>query len=184
MECQECHERPATLHVKHVINGEEKYVNMCEVCAKKKGYMTYPDEGYSLHDLLTGLFNFDNIKVTSTNTGGNQLKQVKDLQCHSCGMTFSDFKKVGKFGCAQCYETFASKLDPILRRVHAGNTKHFGKIPKRAGSDLHVKRQLQRYKEELQQLIKTEAFEEAAKIRDKIKALEKGHRESETGDQS
>ncbi|WP_067729170.1 UvrB/UvrC motif-containing protein [Oceanobacillus damuensis] len=181
MECQECHERPATLHFKQIINGEETAVSMCEDCAKKKGYMSYPEEGYSLHDLLTGLFNFDNLKMS--NPSGKQLKQVKDLQCSSCGMTFSEFKKVGKFGCAHCYESFASRLEPIFRRVHAGNTKHFGKIPKRAGSDLHVKRQLKSYKEELKNLIESEAFEEAAKVRDKIKALEKGHREPEAGDE-
>ncbi|MFP3489526.1 hypothetical protein R0K20_18195, partial [Staphylococcus sp. SIMBA_130] len=92
------HERPATLHVKQVINGQETKVSMCETCAKKKGYITYPEEGYSLHDLLTGLFNFDTIKMTSMSD--NQLNQVKELQCSKCGMTFSKFKQVGKFGCA------------------------------------------------------------------------------------
>ncbi|MBR3120177.1 UvrB/UvrC motif-containing protein [Oceanobacillus profundus] len=182
MECQECHERPATLHVKQVINGQETKVSMCETCAKKKGYITYPEEGYSLHDLLTGLFNFDTIKMTSMSD--NQLNQVKELQCSKCGMTFSKFKQVGKFGCAHCYESFASKLEPIFRRVHSGNTKHFGKIPKRAGSGLQLKKQLKSYREELQQLIEAEAFEEAAKVRDKIKALEKGDKEPEAGDES
>ncbi|MFC4025697.1 UvrB/UvrC motif-containing protein [Oceanobacillus longus] len=180
MECHECHERPATLQFKKIINGEETIVQLCEECAKKKGYVSYPEDGYSLHDLLTGLFNFDNLKMA--NPSGNQINQMKDLQCSSCGMTFSEFKKIGKFGCAQCYESFTSRLEPIFRRVHAGNTKHFGKIPKRAGSDLHVKRQLQSYKEELHHLIETEAFEEAAKVRDKIKALEIGHREPEAGE--
>ncbi|WP_010652142.1 UvrB/UvrC motif-containing protein [Oceanobacillus massiliensis] len=182
MECQECHERPATVHFKHVINGEETSVRMCEVCANKKGYFTYPEEGYSLHDLLTGLFKFDNLKMT--NPSENQIKQQKELTCSNCGMTFSEFKKVGKFGCAHCYESFASKLEPIFRRVHAGNTKHFGKIPKRAGSDLHLRRQLKGYKEELQNLIEMEAFEEAAKVRDKIRTLEKGNADPEAGDET
>src|SRR5690625_5391316 len=77
-------------------------------------------------------------------------------------MTFSEFKRVGKFGCAACYHTFSTRLDPIIRRVHSGNTKHFGKIPKRKGGNLHMKKQLEVYKNELQKLIENEAFEEAA----------------------
>lgn len=169
MECQECQQRPATLHFTQVINGNKTEVHVCEVCAKEKGYMTYPEEGYSLHNLLSGLFNFDTAKLG--NSQENTFKQVNELKCPKCEMTFSEFKRVGKFGCATCYETFAEKLDPILRRVHAGNTKHAGKIPKRKGGDLHTKKQLEGYKAELQHLIETEAFEEAARVRDKINAL-------------
>ncbi|WP_156291789.1 UvrB/UvrC motif-containing protein [Oceanobacillus salinisoli] len=179
MECQECHERPATLHFTQVINGKKTEIRVCEVCAKEKGYVNYPEEGYSLHNLLTGLFNFDTTKMESP-----AFQQVKDLQCPQCGMTFSQFKEAGKFGCATCYDTFSDRLDPILRRVHAGNTKHSGKIPKRAGDDLQMKRRLQSFKEQLQQLIEKEAFEEAAEVRDKIKALEARLRDLEAGDNS
>ncbi|RKQ32373.1 UvrB/UvrC motif-containing protein [Oceanobacillus halophilus] len=177
MECEECHERPATLHFTQVINGKKTEIRVCEVCAKEKGYINYPEEGYSLHNLLTGLFNFDTSKMEN-----HTFQQVKELQCTQCGMTFSKFKQVGKFGCAHCYETFSEKLDPIFRRVHAGNTKHSGKIPKRAGDDLQMKRRLQNFKEELQHLIEKEAFEEAAEVRDKIKALEKRLNHLEEGD--
>ncbi|GGJ93357.1 protein-arginine kinase activator protein [Lentibacillus kapialis] len=168
MECQECHERPATLHFTQVINGEKAEVYVCEVCAKEKEYMNYPEEGYSLHHLLSGLLHstFENPKST---TG----QQVKEVQCPKCEMTLSEFKRVGKFGCPACYETFADNLDPIFRRVHSGNTKHYGKIPARIGGDMRVKKQVDAYKEELQRLIKNEAFEEAATVRDKIKELEK-----------
>lgn len=182
MECQECHERPATLHFKQVVNGEKRELSLCEVCAKQKGYMTYPEEGYTLHDLLTGLFNFDSIKMT--HSAGNQLKQLEELQCPGCSMKFSEFKQAGKFGCAQCYETFSTRLEPIFRRVHAGNTRHYGKIPKRAGGDLHIRKQLNSYKEELQYLIQNEAFEEAAKVRDKIRELESAQRKPEDGEEA
>lgn len=182
MECQECHQRPATLHFTQVINGNKTEVHVCEVCAKEKGYMTYPEEGYSLHNLLSGLFNFDTTQLK--NHQGQAFKQEEELTCPKCKMTFTEFKSVGKFGCATCYETFSSRLDPILRRVHAGNTKHAGKIPKRQGGDLHTKKQLEDYKVELQHLIETEAFEEAAKVRDNINALKKQTDDPETGENS
>ncbi|WP_106495574.1 UvrB/UvrC motif-containing protein [Lentibacillus sp. Marseille-P4043] len=172
MECQECHKRPATVHFTQLINGNKIEVHVCEICAKKKGYMTDPEEGYSLHDLLTGLFNFESSPM-GNHSNSSAFTPSKELQCPQCEMTFSEFKRIGKFGCSSCYHTFADRLDPILRRVHSGNTKHSGKIPKRQGGDLHAKKQLDDYKAELKNLIDREAFEEAATVRDKIKELEK-----------
>ncbi|MFD2043205.1 UvrB/UvrC motif-containing protein [Ornithinibacillus salinisoli] len=180
MQCQECQKRPATLHFTQVINGNKTEVQLCEVCAKEKGYMSYPEEGYSLHNLLTGLFNFDSSQVK--NAQGTQFQQMKELQCSKCNMTFSEFKRVGKFGCAECYHTFATHLDPIFRRVHSGNTKHHGKIPKRKGGSLHLKKQVDTYKAELQNLIVNEAFEEAATVRDKIREIELKIRNKEAGE--
>lgn len=171
MDCQECHKRPAALHFTQVINGNKTEIHVCEICAKEKGYMSYPEEGYSLHNLLTGLFNFDTSLME--NKQNSSYKQTEELQCPQCDMTISEFKRVGKFGCAECYHTFSEQLDPIFRRVHSGNTKHYGKIPTRKGGDLHAKKQVALYRSELQRLIENEAFEEAAEVRDKIKNLEK-----------
>ncbi|MCM3741075.1 UvrB/UvrC motif-containing protein [Oceanobacillus luteolus] len=170
MRCQECEERQATVHFKQIINGEKKEFHLCEVCAQEKGYMQMPNQGSSLHDLLTGLFNFDSAPL-GAQTASTQ--QLKELQCPSCQLTFSAFKEMGKFGCATCYETFSGRIDPIIRRVHAGNAKHAGKIPKRTGGSIQKKRQLEEYRAQLKKLISEEAFEDAAVLRDKIKALEK-----------
>lgn len=179
MKCQECHKRPATLHFTQVINGQKIEVNVCELCAKEKGYISYQEDGYSLHNLLTGLFNFD---TASFNSPAPQA--LKEKKCPQCGMTFSQFKEVGKFGCATCYHTFEDRLDPILKRVHAGNTRHAGKIPERAGVNLQMKKRLQEYRQQLQHLVETEAFEEAAKVRDKIREIESNISNNEAGDES
>lgn len=171
MECQECEQRVATLHFTQIINNDKTEVHVCEVCAKEKGYMSYPEDGFSFHNLLTGLFNFESTSMSSQNN--TTFTQSKELQCPQCGMTFAEFKRIGKFGCASCYHTFSDRLDPVLRRVHSGNSKHDGKIPTRHGGDLHAKKQLEDYKAELKELVDKEAFEEAATVRDKIKVLEK-----------
>lgn len=180
MECQECQQRPASLHFTQVVNGNKTEVHVCEVCAKKKGYMTYPEEGYSLHHLLSGLFNFDSHALDNHSQAA--FHQAQALQCPKCKLTLHQFQRVGKFGCATCYSAFSEKLDPIFRRVHSGNTKHYGKIPRRKGSNLHTKKQIEAYRKQLRQLIENEAFEEAATIRDKIKQLEKENRNQEVGD--
>lgn len=173
MECQECEKRAATLHFTQIINNDKTEVHVCEVCAKEKGYMMYPEEGYSLHNLLASLFSFDASQIKGHN--GASFQQKSELQCQKCELTFTEFKRIGKFGCAQCYETFSSRLDPIFRRVHSGNTKHNGKIPKRKGGNLHTKKKIEGYKLELEKLIQSEAFEEAAKVRDKIRLLNSQH---------
>lgn len=180
MQCQECQKRPATFHFSQVINGKKSEVHVCEVCAMEKGYMTYPEET-SLHNLLSGLFNFDSTSLNSHQ--GTPFQKATELTCSRCSMTFSEFKRVGKFGCAECYQSFSAHLDPIFKRVHSGNIKHYGKIPKRKGSHLHIKRQIEEHKQKLQQLIENEEFEKAALVRDKIKELSSKQNDPE-GDNS
>lgn len=180
MECQECHQKAATLHFTQLINGKKIDTHICEVCAKELGYMTHIEEGYSLHNLLAGLFNFDSNQIK--NNQNVDLEQKAELKCSKCQLLFSEFKRTGKFGCAECYDSFSKQINPILSRVHSGNTEHNGKIPKRQGDHLHVKKQLEEYKGQLKQLIEREEFEEAAIVRDKIKEIKNDDCNSEAGD--
>lgn len=167
MNCMECHERPATLHLTQIINGKKRERHVCELCAQKKGYHVSNEEGYSLHDLLTGLFGTAQIDLQH-----HQVEEGKMLECAHCHMSFNDFRRIGRFGCAHCYHTFKPSLDPIFRRIHSGSLQHHGKIPKRQGGKLHMKKELAAYRSELNLLIEQEEFEQAAIIRDKIKEME------------
>lgn len=180
MKCEECNEHQATLHLTQIINGQKTEVNVCEECAKNKGYLSYPGEGYSLHDLLTGLFSLDSNQFKVKD---DPFKQVEEIQCSRCKLTFNEFQRIGKFGCAECYSAFSNKLDAIFRRVHSGNTKHTGKIPKRKGGSLHMKKEIERYRNQLQEHIQLEEFEKAAEVRDTIKRL-KEEKSKRTGDNS
>lgn len=169
MECQECHERPATIHFTKIINGKKNEYHLCEHCAQEKGEEVAGYSGFSIHNLLAGLLNFEQQPLDSPNTTNRT-----SLQCPKCGLTYNKFTQIGKFGCDECYKTFDEKLNPILRKVHSGNTTHIGKIPKRVGSGIQAKRQLKSLKDQLQKLIENEEFEEAAKVRDEIRDLENG----------
>ncbi len=79
---------------------------------------------------------------------------------------------MGRFGCSNCYKQFGSRLDPILKRVH-GNTVHVGKIPKRTGGQIQLKREIEELRRNLHELIDREEFENAAQIRDRIRELER-----------
>lgn len=170
MMCQECNKRPATLHFTKIINGEKTEFHICESCAREKGEMIPgAGGGFSIHSLLSGLLDLD--PTGNAKTAGNSMEGQR---CEECGMTYSQFSKVGRFGCSSCYKYFDERLDPLLKRVH-GNTVHLGKVPKRIAGHIHVKRQIDELKRELQYRIVQEEFETAAQLRDQIRELEKNN---------
>jgi protein arginine kinase activator len=168
MLCHECNEKEASLHFTKIFNEKKTEIYLCEHCAREKGEHIPGSNGFSIHQLLSGLLNFEQPFANSQNVA-----MQRDQECGKCRMTYHQFAKTGRFGCAECYETFTSKLDPMLRRVHSGNTTHIGKIPKRIGSGIQLNRKIEDSKQLLQQYILKEEFEEAAKLRDEIRSLEK-----------
>lgn len=169
MVCQECGKRPATLHFTKIVSGEKTEFHFCESCAREKGeIIPGTSNGFSIHSLLSGLLDLD-----PTGKGqGSDSRGQQAPRCEECGMTYSQFSKLGRFGCSSCYKFFSDRLDPLFKRVH-GNTTHVGKIPKRSGGKIQVKRRIDELKKELHYRILQEEFELAAEIRDQIRELEK-----------
>ncbi|THF79059.1 UvrB/UvrC motif-containing protein [Cohnella fermenti] len=164
MVCQECGKRQATLHFTKIVGGEKAELHICEACARERGELIPGTQsGFSIHNLLSGILDFENPGAAS---------KAPVLRCETCGMTYTQFSKIGRFGCSQCYKNFADRLDPLLKRVH-GNTVHVGKIPRRAGGQVQTKREIEQLKKEMLGRIEREDFETAAQLRDRIRDLEK-----------
>lgn len=164
MVCEDCKKRPATVKVTQVINGQKSEYHLCEQCARERGSFSFGfDNKFSIHNLLAGILDLDQPGVGA---------YAPEVKCPACGLTFSEFSKIGRFGCARCYEAFGDKLPPLFRRIH-GNIEHVGKVPHRRGGDLQIKKELQNYRQELAQAVAREEYERAATLRDKIRELEK-----------
>jgi len=162
MLCDICGKKEATVHLTEIINDQMTKLHLCEECAKKKG--SEMEEHFGLADLLAGLADLG----TSVTT-----VKEKKIKCPSCGLTYSDFKRLGKLGCGQCYETFKSYLMPLIKRIH-GSDVHMGKIPHKKGKlpkPKHV--DIEELKKRLKKAIELEEFEEAARLRDEIKKYER-----------
>lgn len=167
MLCQECGKRPATLHFTKIVNGEKTEFHICEACAREKGELIPgTPNGFSIHNLLSGLLDFE------PSSAASQSAKQMTQRCERCGLTYAQFSKLGRFGCSECYRHFGERLDPVFKRVH-GNTVHVGKVPKRTGGLIKYKREVERLKKEMALRIEREEFEQAAKLRDEIKELEK-----------
>jgi protein arginine kinase activator len=172
MICQECNQRPATLHFTKIMNGEKTEFHLCDKCAHEKGemFMMNGTSGFPIHNLLAGLLNVDQ---TFPKPKQDAFHKEEILQCTHCGMTFPQFVKVGRFGCSNCYQAFKDQLKPILRRLHSGNWSHNGKIPRKIGGNIRLRKEIDEKKLLLKDLISKEEFESAAIIRDEIRSLEK-----------
>ncbi|MCH6255499.1 UvrB/UvrC motif-containing protein [Puniceicoccaceae bacterium K14] len=107
-------------------------------------------------------------KAVSKQTMANPSK--KSTACPNCGFTKEDFKEKGRLGCSECYHTFAEGLSKVLEKVQRG-LLHKGKgSPGVVNKD--PLREIAALKERLQELVLTEEYEEAAKLRDQIRELE------------
>lgn len=170
MICQHCGKNEATTHIKKSINGEVSEMHLCSECARQTGIM----EEMRMPK-MTDLFgnSFLGNLIGSGVAAMNSLAGVE--RCQRCGSSFDDIVKSGHIGCSECYEKFADRLEPSVKKIH-GKTKHIGKYVSYDEVENDNEREsqmseLDRLKEELRAAIKEQRFEDAAVIRDKIKDL-------------
>jgi len=164
MLCDICAKNPATVHLTEIIDEQMNELHLCEECARTKSAAM--ESQFGLSDLLAGMVDFEK--------PSNKTEELVSVKCPSCGLTYADFKKIGRLGCAECYNVFRKYLAPLLKRIH-GSSQHIGKNPLKGKAVTRVSKKkagLQELKDQLQQAIQKEAFEEAARLRDLIKEIE------------
>ncbi|HOL17481.1 MAG TPA: UvrB/UvrC motif-containing protein [Bacillota bacterium] len=166
MICQECGQEQANVFITKIINGKKIELHLCERCAREKEELEFSFQPqFTLHNLFGGLLH-ENIR------GSRDQIRIAKTQCPSCALTFAQFSQIGRLGCSDCFAAFGDKLQPLLRRIH-GSARHTGKVPRRGQGAVLAKRELERLKEELHRAVQKEEFEEAARMRDQIRAMEK-----------
>lgn len=178
MLCQNCNKNEANVRYTQIINGEKQEIFLCEKCSREMGIgnidFNIPISFSSFFgDLLE---NYSDVNFFPT------IMKPEELKCKECGMTFSEFIDNGKFGCANCYNVFSNKIDPILKNIHLSN-RYTGRKPMLLGKNIEINKteasdnknsEIETLKEKLNRAVKEENYEEAAKIRDKIKELKGG----------
>lgn len=159
MLCQKCNKKQASVYYNKIVNGEETEMFLCNQCAKDFPEISFDFESpFSIKDIFSSF-------------GFQAKKEIENkLICPKCKSTYNEFKKSGKFGCSQCYETFSSQVKPMIQSLQ-GYTEHTGKAPKRSFNKINIRNEINILKEKLNIAINNEEFELAAELRDKIKSL-------------
>ena len=183
MLCSNCGKNEANVHYTHVVNGNKTEYNLCDECAKKLGI---DDIDFSMpisfSNFLSDFFEDDSLLPSMAGLGSGK--------CPKCGLTYDEFAKKGKFGCGECYNTFASRIESVLKNLH-GSAKHRGRAPKgliEGQSTKELKnnnivqsktrevddtdKKIEKLNNDIKLAIKEERYEDAAKIRDEIKKIQ------------
>lgn len=103
-----------------------------------------------------------------------------DLCCGNCGTTLESIKKGSPFGCTDCYEVFgdiliqemiaANKISPRISSAKKSIPLHIGRSPGET-KEINPTLRLLALNEALNETLKREDYEQAAWLRDQIKAL-------------
>jgi len=161
MLCDSCKKNEATVHSVSIINGVKQEHYLCSECANAAQFK------------LPGLFDI---------LGGFHPPHKEQLTCE-CGQDYSVFKKTGLLGCPKCYTTYHNQLMPIIKQMQSGRIHHVGRAPENFTAITNEQppvitpeekelSELDHLKQELQAAVKSEKYERAAELRDRIHLLE------------
>jgi protein arginine kinase activator len=175
MICGNCGKREATVHLTEIIKNIKTGYHLCETCAKNiKLNLKLRNYSDSLNEILTFL---DNDKV-----------ETENKCCLNCGLTFAEFKKELKTGCPYCYHYHGDIIKSAIPNLTEAKT-HIGRKPdnyiniekniephhlyKMLTDEHETENNTEDLKEKLEIAVSEERYEDAAKLRDLVRELER-----------
>jgi protein arginine kinase activator len=160
VKCENCNEHDATVHYTEIEGSEKREIHLCEDCYHKKAapVQKMVDLAEILKSLLHG-------HAAAKETGA----AAKAL-CPTCGISLAEFRASGRFGCPNDYRVFHDAIAPLLEKIQHGG-RHVGSVPARAGVALQRENELIRLRRELERAVQREEYEEAARLRDRIRQV-------------
>jgi protein arginine kinase activator len=175
MQCESCKEREATIEFTTVAGDEKKTSHLCPACAAAFSQQQVVDEV----DMAESAVKPTPVKKKKANVvvGHLSKSEAKATACPECGMTYDEFRKVGRLGCSACYKAFAKPLKRLLKRIH-GADQHVGRVPGQAATatveemgNTQVSA-VETLRAELVQAVEDEEYERAAQLRDEIARMQ------------
>jgi len=157
--CQGCGSS-ATIHLTDIVNGQKKELHLCQVCAEQQQLLNKQE--LNLPAILQTIL-------------GQHLGQLTDelarLTCPACGIKYMEFRAEGRLGCPHDYEVFRVGLEPLLQRIHRSG-RHTGKAPRHRRGSQARQAELLALRRKLRTAVEAESYEEAARLRDRIRHKE------------
>jgi protein arginine kinase activator len=110
--CQACKLVDASVQFTEVVGEQKRSTWLCNDCAQTRGLFVAISPAAA------------QANAPEAAGGVDAAHAVASRRC-ACGTSLVNIRRSGRVGCAECYETFADVLAPLLRRVH-GRTEHGG----------------------------------------------------------
>jgi len=158
LECGECKKDISVLYTE-IVGQNITRTCMCKECPELQRRLY----GAPLHHLYSSEF-----------------ENATSLACGNCGTTFNALHVGASLGCSTCYEVFskvllgellsAKKIPPKIVSNKKSVPVHIGRTPGES-MEMNPTLRLLALNEALNETIKTEDYEQAAWLRDQIKAL-------------
>lgn len=166
MQCQQCGDREAVVHLTQIVENSVTTMHLCEQCAAEKGIE-------SSSEPATGqLGNFLATLGKGVGAGLPEMENAPHASCATCGLTMQEFRDLGRLGCGDCYQAFEAPLRELLRRLH-GSTTHVGERYHPPGTEAsQPTEEAGALRDQLRLAVEAENFELAADLRDRLRGLE------------
>ena len=157
--CDLCGKTEATMKVSQFDkDGKVTEISICAECARQRGFTEIEKLKANNAEIITEL-------KSRINEGDSR------LVCSSCGLSYAEFKRQGRLGCAECYVSFHDQLVPLIRRLHDA-VQHVGRTASGGRKQAQVKMSIQKLREALSGAIQAEDYEKAAALRDQLRRTE------------
>ena len=166
MKCQRC-PKPATFHITDIERGKPKEFHFCDEHARQ--HLSPSTESGGDKAEMSSLA--EKLSQGALESTRGEAASPEKLACPLCQMNFQEFRNTGRLGCPYDYEVFRDELMPLLENIH-GETRHSGKVPKRAPRNTQQQTTLIQLRNELKRAVAAEDYEAAARLRDRIKGIE------------
>jgi protein arginine kinase activator len=160
MQCEVCQSKEATIHLTEIADGVRTEMHLCEQCAQEQGVGA---KSYiPLNELLSNLL--------SVGPKGEEPAEAVESEpvCPNCGYTLDKFREKAVLGCPNDYEVFEKQLSPLIKKAHDGATCHCGKVPTKTPTDSKKQLEITQLRQQLDDAVRKEDYELAAKLRDKL----------------
>ncbi len=166
MKCQKC-AKPATFHITDIVEkGKHREYHFCDEHARQ--HLAPPEEALEAPTMSEIA---KNLIVTNAPGSPREPSPADKQACPVCQITFLEFRNSGRLGCPYDYEVFRDELMPLLENIH-GETRHSGKVPRRAPRNTQQQTTLIQLRNELKRAVAAEDYEAAARLRDRIRGIE------------
>ena len=139
MLCDDCKKKPASIFFKDVVSGKISELRLCLECAQKRGLVA--SKKMSPVEMLQKLLKEKNA-------------HDEKIICPVCCLSLAEFKRVGRFGCSQCLNTFEPYVMHLIKEIQESD-RHIGRKAKpgeRKGVEIY------RLLEELKKAIENDAY--------------------------